>query len=423
MKINLFVSNEDQAMLVSSMFKSLPDSPFNDVTLVCSDGQLKVNGLTLALLLPNPYRSLPFGEGALLLLPDHKVQEVWKMLEDGGQDQGNMQEYKMKQEQEVYRKQEHDQEKLQIYQCDLCYHVFKNKIALKKHEDTKHRNLIEDDDAKKDSFEDKDKTIFYCSQCNKYFCSKTILKKHKTTEHESHDSLSTKAFEVSERECNSENKLENQIYPNQGGPEKVNNLLVIQNPNVTNQPNKVIEPSFALEDSSDEVEESERKSLHSLQSWAGPDPPSAKLFPAFTKGPLSVLAKKARDVTWMLRRVLHIFHPRSSGPFGRGRNPWWDEPVSCSLLTSPTSLALVSGMEMFSPGDFLPWSAMYLPSRFHSGPRADSGVFRRPCKWNYFKILLLEHCCILAGVDCQQDGRGEDGQLLREWWKVQTQIM
>ena len=26
--------------------------------------------------------------------------------------------------------------------------------------------------------------------------------------------------------------------------------------------------------------------------------------------------------------------------------------------------------------------------------------------WNHFKALLLEHLCILAGVDVQQDGRG-----------------
>ena len=98
MKLNLIVSNEDQAQLVSSVFKSLPDSPFNDVTLVCSDGQLNVNGLTLALLLPVTYRTLPFGEGALLLLPDHKVQEVWMMVDAWGQEQGYKQEFEMEKE-------------------------------------------------------------------------------------------------------------------------------------------------------------------------------------------------------------------------------------------------------------------------------------------------------------------------------------
>ena len=48
-----------------------------------------------------------------------------------------------------------------------------------------------------------------------------------------------------------------------------------------------------------------------------PPPPPAHLFPAFLKGPLSVLAKS--DVTWMLRRILHVFHP---GSFGKGRNIW-----------------------------------------------------------------------------------------------------
>ena len=115
MKITVIVSNEDQAKLVSSVFQSIPDSPFNDVTLVCSDGQMKVNGLTLALFLPNPYRSLPFGEGALLLLPNHEVQEIWKMVEDWGQQQGYKQEYEMKQEQEVYRKQEIEQKNYKYF--------------------------------------------------------------------------------------------------------------------------------------------------------------------------------------------------------------------------------------------------------------------------------------------------------------------
>ena len=65
--------------------------------------------------LPNLYQSLPFGEGALLLLLDHKVQEVWKMVENGGQEQGYKQEYEMKQEQEVYRKQEIEQKNYKYF--------------------------------------------------------------------------------------------------------------------------------------------------------------------------------------------------------------------------------------------------------------------------------------------------------------------
>ena len=76
MKINMTVSNEHHVQMVSSVVHNMVDSAFNDVTLVCSDGQLRVNGLTLAVLLPAPYRSLHLGEGALLLLPQHKVQEV-----------------------------------------------------------------------------------------------------------------------------------------------------------------------------------------------------------------------------------------------------------------------------------------------------------------------------------------------------------
>ena len=40
--------------------------------------------------------------------------------------------------------------------------------------------------------------------------------------------------------------------------------------------------------------------------------------------------------------------------------------------------------------------------------RAQSGVFLQDIRWNHFKVLLLEHHCILAGVDVQQDGRGEN---------------
>ena len=79
MKINMTVSNEHHVQMVSSVVHNMVDSAFNDVTLVCSDGQLRVNGLTLALLLPPPYRTLHLGEGALLLLPQHKVQEMCPM--------------------------------------------------------------------------------------------------------------------------------------------------------------------------------------------------------------------------------------------------------------------------------------------------------------------------------------------------------
>ena len=88
MKLNLFVRNEDQAQLVSSVLQSLPYSPFNDVTLVCSDGQLEVNCFTLALLLPAPYRSMHLDEGALLILPDHKVQEFQLIMDPEQQERG-----------------------------------------------------------------------------------------------------------------------------------------------------------------------------------------------------------------------------------------------------------------------------------------------------------------------------------------------
>ena len=73
--VSLKIKSKDQAQLVSSLVKNLNDPPFNDVTLVCSDGQLRVNCLVLALLLPAFSRTLHIGEEALLLLPQHEVQE------------------------------------------------------------------------------------------------------------------------------------------------------------------------------------------------------------------------------------------------------------------------------------------------------------------------------------------------------------
>ena len=58
MKINPTVSNEHHFKLLSSVVTNMVDSPFNDITLVCSDGQLRVNGLLLALLLPASYRRI-----------------------------------------------------------------------------------------------------------------------------------------------------------------------------------------------------------------------------------------------------------------------------------------------------------------------------------------------------------------------------
>ena len=90
MNLNLVVSIEDQAQLVVSVLQSLPDSPFNDVTLVCSNGQLEVNCFTLALLLPVPYRHL--GQGALLLL-----QEFQLMVDPEEQEHGIAEQLELKQ--------------------------------------------------------------------------------------------------------------------------------------------------------------------------------------------------------------------------------------------------------------------------------------------------------------------------------------
>ena len=101
MKITLTVNNELHDQVVSSIVDNTRDSAFNDVTMVCSDGQLKVTGLTLALLLPVPYRSLHLGEGALLLLPQHKVQEIWALMDPDvnqkvqGEDKAELKEEKL----------------------------------------------------------------------------------------------------------------------------------------------------------------------------------------------------------------------------------------------------------------------------------------------------------------------------------------
>ena len=98
MKINLTVSNEQHVQLVSSVLDNMMDSAFNDVTLVCSDGQLKVNGLTLALIIPEPYRSLQLGEGALLLLPQHTIKEILEVEQSGGQVQVQEEEFLLERE-------------------------------------------------------------------------------------------------------------------------------------------------------------------------------------------------------------------------------------------------------------------------------------------------------------------------------------
>ena len=110
MKINMTVSNENHAQLVSSLIHNMMDSDFNDVTLVCSDGQLRVNGLTLAMLLPAPYRSLHLGEGALLLLPQHKVQEMWVMVDLEKEEQEDWQAEENVQLQDQHRVQLQEEE-------------------------------------------------------------------------------------------------------------------------------------------------------------------------------------------------------------------------------------------------------------------------------------------------------------------------
>ena len=99
-----------------------------------------------------------------------------------------------------------------------------------------------------------------------------------------------------------------------------------------------------------------------------PAPPAPGTFPTFSRGPLSVMEKIPKDLTWYLRRALQLFHPKENGSFGKNRNRWWSVRVPTSRLTSSISRSLVADMDTFAPSDFLPWSAMYLPSKFHAGP-------------------------------------------------------
>ena len=65
MKIKLSVSDEDHAQLLSGLVSDIHDSHFTDVTLVCDDGQLNINRLALALLLPPCYHNFHLGGSSL----------------------------------------------------------------------------------------------------------------------------------------------------------------------------------------------------------------------------------------------------------------------------------------------------------------------------------------------------------------------
>ena len=80
MKVKLSVSLSDhQAILMSAL---QDHSSFLDTTLVCGDGQVKVNRLLLALL---PLPPMALGDLPLVLMPMHGVQEVWGFLGVTGQ--------------------------------------------------------------------------------------------------------------------------------------------------------------------------------------------------------------------------------------------------------------------------------------------------------------------------------------------------
>ena len=68
MKIKLSVSDEDHAQLLSGLVGDIHDPHFTNVTLVCDDGQLNINRLALALLLPPCYHNLHLGEALIKII-------------------------------------------------------------------------------------------------------------------------------------------------------------------------------------------------------------------------------------------------------------------------------------------------------------------------------------------------------------------
>merc|ERR1719319_1691712 len=80
-----------------------------------------------------------------------------------------------------------------------------------------------------------------------------------------------------------------------------------------------------------------------------PTPPTAGSFPTFLHGPLAIMEKNANNLSSFLRKILRVFHPKTSGSLGTGRHRWWSVPVPTRLLTSSISLGLVGGGWTSSP--------------------------------------------------------------------------
>ena len=59
MKIKLFLTREKYNKQINDLISCIYNSPFPDVTLVCSDGQLSLNWLLLALIFPPAYKLKP----------------------------------------------------------------------------------------------------------------------------------------------------------------------------------------------------------------------------------------------------------------------------------------------------------------------------------------------------------------------------
>ena len=75
MEIKLSLSRNDHQSMLCSVVERLTSSDFLGVTLVCEDGQLRVNRLALALLLEPSLQELEQGE-AVVLLPGRALEDL-----------------------------------------------------------------------------------------------------------------------------------------------------------------------------------------------------------------------------------------------------------------------------------------------------------------------------------------------------------
>ena len=184
MKIKVTVSNEYHDGLLSTVVADLLASPSDssDVTLVCSDGEVCMPLLVMALALPAAYRTLQLDPGALLLLPQHSRGELGAVLEP--------------------RIQPHEHEsvldnKLEMHEISQDDQSFKYEISREENQEYNQNEGLVDiaKDLKKENQEiieqldlNVEKSIvkeFICKLCAlpRRFLSKWNLRRHMKSEH------------------------------------------------------------------------------------------------------------------------------------------------------------------------------------------------------------------------------------------------